>query len=119
MRILLLLSCLISISAFGQVVDGELKTSGRKLITKTAFVLDGHHDGWAIYDLAVDIEGNVTGAVLKESSLPSRLDNMDIRNYVVTFKFEPGTHFPKFHHADVKITMVKSENPPELEIIID
>lgn len=108
-----------SFGAFGQLVGGEMVASGRNIVTQTDFKLDGHNNGWAIYTLAVDLDGKVTSADLKESSLKSRLDNMDIRNHVMKLKFEKGTHYPKFHHVEVKITMVKSENPPELEIIID
>lgn len=119
MRLTLVTLFLCSFGAFGQLVGGEMIADKRDIVTETNFKIDGHHDGWAIYTLAVDLEGKVTGAVLKESNLPSRLDNIDVRNYVMKLKFQSGTHFPKAHHVDVKITMVKSQNPPELEIIID
>ncbi len=93
--------------------------SERQLLTETDFKIEGHHAGFATYTLSVDLEGNVTSAEIKESNLPSRLDKMDVRNYVMKLKFEKGMQYPKFHHVEVKITMSKSENPPQLEIVID
>jgi len=119
MRAILLSLSLVSFGAFGQIVGGEMVASGRTMITTTDFHIEGHHSGWAIYTLAVDLEGNVVGAEIGESNLPSRLDKMDVRNYVMKLKFQKGTHYPKLHHVEVKITMDKSENPPELEILIN
>ena len=119
MRILIILSFLTSFGTFSQLVGGDVLKDKRPLLTKTDFKIDGHHDGWVIFTLAIDLEGNVSSAVVKETNLTSRLDCIDIRNYVAKLKFQKGMHYPKFHHVDVKITMVKSENPPELEIIID
>lgn len=93
--------------------------SGRKLVTETDFRIEGHHSGWATYVLSVNLEGKVESAELKNANLSSRLDKMDVRNYLMTLQFEEGTHYPKFHRVEVKISMDKSENPPQLEIVID
>ena len=80
---------------------------GRKLITEAFFVQEGSVNGWAICDLSVDIEGNVTSSSIIESNLKRTSAKMQIRNYVNTLKFEKGTHFPKFHRVTLKITLVK------------
>lgn len=119
MHVLLTLSFLASFGAFSQLVGGDVLLDKRPLLTDADFKVEGHHDGWAIFTLAIDLDGNVSSAIVKETNLTSRLDRMDIRNYLVKLKFQKGMHYPKFHHVDVKVTMVKSENPPEMEIIID
>lgn len=119
MRIITAILFLTTFQSFGQIVGGEVVAEKRDIITETDYTIEGYHAGWAIYTLSINREGVVTEASLKESNLPSRLDNMDVRNYVMKLKFQPGTYYPKFHHADVKITMTKAENPKQLEIEID
>ena len=107
MKALLFFFLLIGFNSFSQLVGGTLVDEGRKLSGTESFIQEGTVNGWAVYDLAVDREGNVTSAVLKESNLTRTSAKFQIRNYMMTMKFEPGTHFPKFHHVDVKITLVK------------
>lgn len=94
--------------AYGQLLSGTLVDDHRKLLTETNFTLKGTKEGVVVYDLAVDIYGNVTSETLVTnmttiSSTPTR---MEARNLVKTFKFQPGTAYPKFHHVKVKITFV-------------
>lgn len=105
---------------YAQLVGGDVIVEKRDVVPETNFTVEGAHEGWAIMELAVDRKGNVTSANLKETNLKSTLDKIQIKKHAMTLKFAAGTHFPKFHNAEVKITMIQSENPPEeLEIIID
>ena len=110
MKALLFFFLLIGFSSFSQLVGGTLVEEGRKLSSSTSFIQEGTVDGWAIYELAVDREGNVTSAVIKESNLTRTSAKFQIRNYLMTLKFEAGTHYPKFHHVNIKMTLVKPKN---------
>lgn len=119
----LLLTLLLTLTlktALSQLVGGAVIAEGRDVLPETSFQLDGHSQGWAIITLAVDREGNVTSAKIKETNIRSSIDKLEVRRHALKIKFVPGTHFPKFHNAEVKITMLKSETPPkQLEIKID
>lgn len=107
MRILVMFCLLLSSSVYGQVLSGDLKDEGRKLLTPTNFIIEGRINGFAKYELAVDREGKVTSARLIETDIKSTPSQVDLRNYLVKLKFEKGTHYPQFHHAVVKFTVVK------------
>lgn len=98
---------LIGTHSFGQLVSGTLLDEGRKMVSVETFIQAGTVDGWAIYELAVNREGIVTNATLKETNLTRTSAKVQIRNYVMKLKFEPGTYYPQHHHVDVKITLVK------------
>ena len=106
-------------SAHAQLIEGDIVTVGRKLLNNPAFLIEGMKDGWAKFELAVDINGNVTGVTQKETNLKSTPATMLMRDYVKKFKFEAGTSFPVHHHVIVKITMVKGavkEQDLEIEL---
>lgn len=120
MRIILITFLLISTNSFSQLLSGGLKDEGRVVVSETPFLQEGTVDGWAKYELAVDRKGNVTSAKIIETNLKRTSAKMQIRDYVMTMKFTPGTIYPHFHHGIVKITLVKSANAPkQKEIIID
>lgn len=100
---------LCSSMSFGQILSGEIVDEGRKMISETSFVVEGMQDGYATYEIAVNRNGNVTSAKLVDSNLKSTPAKYEIRNYITRMKFEPGTYYPKFHHAEVKITTVKQK----------
>ena len=77
------------------------------MITETNFIQEGTINGWAIYELAVDREGNVTSVNLIEANFNRTSATVQLRNYLKKFKFEAGTYYPKFHHVRIKITLVK------------
>jgi len=117
--ILITIISFLSLHSHAQLTGGAVVAEGRDVLPETSFIVEGAHDGWAIFSLAVDREGNVTSAQLEETNLKSSLDKMEVKKHALKLKFVPGTHFPKFHQAQVRITMKESENPPqELEIII-
>ena len=91
-----------------QLVSGDLLDEGREIKNTLSYVLEGKNNGWAKYELSVDRTGKVTGAKLIETNLKSTPSKMQIRNHVMKAKFEAGTHYPKFHHVVVKVTLVKS-----------
>ena len=106
-RLLLGALLLLSSISYGQILSGDLVDEGRKMTSETSFVVEGMVNGYAIYELAVNRNGKVTNATLVNSDLKSTPAKYEIRNYVTKIKFEPGTYYPKFHHAKVKITTVK------------
>lgn len=104
-------------SAQAQLIEGDLVTSGRKIKGEPKYLIEGMKDGWAKYDLSVDINGVVTGVQLVDSDLKSTPATTLIRNHVKQFTFEPGTHYPKYHHVTVKITMMKGKiEDPQINI---
>jgi len=92
--------------SFSQLISGEIVDDGRVLLTQTNFKLKGANSGVVVFDISVDINGKVTSAVVIPSltTIKSTPLKMDAKNLVNTFKFQPGTAYPKFHHAKVKIS---------------
>lgn len=106
--------------SYAQLIGGSVVPEGRDVTPETVFQMEGARDGWATFELAVDRNGKVTSAQLKETNLNSSIDKMQAKKHAMRITFVAGTHYPKFHSAVVKITMIKSEHPPqEIEIIID
>lgn len=112
---ILFLFLLLSPLSQAQLVSGTLLEEGRKMVSDVSFIREGTIDGWAIYKLAVNREGNVTSATLEEANFNRTSAKIQLRNYLMTLKFEPGTYYPKFHHVNIKITLVK----PNAEIGLD
>lgn len=106
MKLLAFLFLFIGFSSNAQLVSGTLIEEGRKAITDIKFVQEGTANGYVVYELAVDREGNVTGLTLVESTIKSTPTKVNVRNYLKTVKFEKGTHYPQFHHVRVKVTLV-------------
>lgn len=109
MKILILTFALITSNILVGQVQGDIVKDGRNLLTETTFVLEGDADGRIVYDISVDNNGEVTSAKrdLKESTIKSTPIDIQVRKYVSSFKFESGTHYPKFHQGRVIITIVK------------
>ena len=109
MKVFLLIISLFSINiSFSQLISGDLVQSGRQLITETDFTIKGTKEGVVVYDLSVDLKGNVTSAVLvgAMTTIKSTPTQMDVKSYVTKLKFVAGNGYPKFHHATIKITVV-------------
>lgn len=90
-----------------QLVSGTLLEEGRKMVSDINYIQEGTIDGWAIFKLAVDREGNVTSATLQDANFNRTSAKVQLRNYLMKLKFEPGTYYPKFHHVNIKMTLVK------------
>tara|TARA_R110002072_G_scaffold302097_2_gene483824 strand:- start:3864 stop:4196 length:333 start_codon:yes stop_codon:yes gene_type:complete len=107
MRYNLFFFLILSNLSFGQLISGNLLDEGRKLLDKPAFIIEGIADGWIKIELAVDRTGKVTSARQVDSNLKSTPARFEAKKHVRTFKFQPGTYYPKFHHVIVKITVLK------------
>jgi hypothetical protein len=92
--------------SYSQILSGDIVDFGRKLLTETDFQLKGLTSGEVVYDISVDIYGNVTAASLVKNmtTIKSTPLRMEAKNLIYKFKFEAGNGFPKFHHTKIKIT---------------
>ena len=95
--------------ASAQMISGDLKDSGREMVSPTSYIIEGNFNGNVNYELTVNIDGDVTSTryVAEGSSIKSTPARVQVRNHVNKMKFQPGYHFPKFHKVVVKITIVK------------
>lgn len=107
-RLLLLVFVTILYQANCQLLSGDIVDYGRPLLTETNFTLKGTKEGVVVYEIAVDLNGNVTSESLVSSmtTITSTPIQMDAKNYIKKLKFKSGTGYPKFQHAKVKITFV-------------
>ena len=96
-------------SCFSQILEGDIVNDDRKMISNHSFIVEGPYNGFCIYEISVNRKGIVTSANLVETNIKSTPAKYEIRNYLTTMKFEVGTYYPKFHHALVKLTSVKSK----------
>ena len=107
--VIIFISFFIVKNSYSQIISGEILDSGRKLITLSDFVIKSDRSGEVVYEIAIDIKGDVTSATIVNSltTIKSTPLKLDAKNLINTFKFEPGTFYPKFHHSRVKITFVE------------
>ena len=105
---ILIISFFLSYQASAQLLTGDLLDENRKLETSTDFTLKDNNKGFVVCELAVDRTGKVTSIAfdLAATSVVSIPSKIKVRNYLNTFVFEKGNHFPAFHHVKVKITLV-------------
>ena len=105
---ILIISFFLSYQASAQLLSGDLLDENRKLETSTDFTLKDNNKGFVVCELAVDRTGKVTSIAfdLPASTVVSIPSKIKVRNYLNTFVFEKGNHFPAFHHVKVKITLV-------------
>ena len=95
---------LASFSMNAQVLSGRIVEDNRKLISNTNFVMESNYNGHVVYEVAVNPEGLSTPA------------NMEVKEFLKTIVFEKGNHFPKHHHANVKVMLVKTKTFKSIEI---
>ena len=108
-QIYLLPICLLFMSfSFGQI-KGTIAEEGRALQTKTSFIIEGKENAKFTFNIAVERNGTVSGIKLDAANSTSNSTPlmMEARKVVSSLRFEEGTHYPKFHHGSVVITMVK------------
>jgi hypothetical protein len=105
MKIVFLICTLISFSISAQIISGEAKEEKRTLLSATDFSITGSKSGDIYYELAIDREGNVTSSRLmnEKTTIISTPTRMRAKEYVSTFKFDKGTHFPHFQNVVVCI----------------
>jgi hypothetical protein len=94
---------------FSQLIDGQLVTDKRSLLTTNAFKVIDNNEGVLFYELSVDRTGKVLSATLiKEgTTVISTPTKIKVRNHLMQLKFGAGTHYPEFHNAKVKVTTAK------------
>lgn len=107
------LFCLIGFAQIGysQVLSGEIVDEKRKLTSVIDFKINDYSNGYAVFELAVDRNGNVTGArfIGDKSSKITTPQQVRAHAYVSKLKFQAGTYYPKFHHCLVRVNLVKQE----------
>lgn len=111
MKNVLIILCVMCLQqVFSQLISGPIVDSKRKLLTKANYILIGNKEGVIVYDLTVDIYGNVTSETIVQAmtTIISSPLKIEARNYVKEFKFESGKFYPKMHHVRVKITFITS-----------
>jgi hypothetical protein len=106
--VIIFISFFIVNNCYSQLISGEILDSGRKLITVSDFVIKSDRSGEVVFEIAVDINGDVISAniVNNLTTIKSSPLKMEAKNLINTFKFEPGTFYPKFHHSRIKIKFV-------------
>jgi len=107
MRYLIIALLFYSTHGTAQLMGGALVDEGRKLLTPTDFSIVSNKTGVLYFELAVDLNGNVTSErlMLEKTTITSTPTRVKAKEYVSTLKFEPGTYYPKFHKVVVKITV--------------
>ena len=95
--------------SYSQIISGEILNSGRKMLTMSDFTIKSDRSGVVVFDISVDIKGDITSATIVNSltTIKSTPLKMEAKNLINTFKFEPGTFYPKFHHCSIKITFIE------------
>jgi hypothetical protein len=99
----------LSFLSYGQLIDGTLVDTRRRLLSETDFKIKSNFEGEVYFEISVNPEGEVTNtrfitSMTTTNSTPARIE---AQNQVKKLEFESGTHFPKFQHARVKMTLVK------------
>lgn len=108
-KIIVMFSIVLLPMCFNAQVKGDVVDANRALLTETAFVIEGSENAKLVFNIAVLSNGEVSGIkfVPAESTTKRTSSQLDARKLIETLKFEPGTHYPKFHQATVTVTMVK------------
>lgn len=114
MKLVLAVLLLCSVSNVkAQLLSGDLLDDRRKMVTQTDFRITSRYEGYVVYELAVDPDGNVTSTrfISDKSSIQSTPANMEAREFLKLLKFAAGDYYPKHHHVLVKLTYVTQKTP--------
>lgn len=98
-------------SVHSQILSGQIVDDNRQMISTTNFTIESNYNGYVVYEIAVNPEGEVTSSrmIEEKSTVLSTPANMEVKSYLKSIVFEKGNHFPKYHHAIVKVMLVKSK----------
>lgn len=98
-------------SVHSQILSGQIVDDNRQMISNTNFIIESNYSGYVVYEIAVNLEGKVTSSrmIEEKSTVLSTPANMEVKDYLKNIVFEKGNHFPKHHHAIVKVMLVKSK----------
>ena len=110
-QLLCIFLLLTTFSINAQILSGKIVDDNRQMISNTTFVLESNYSGYVVYEIAVNPSGEVTSSrfIDEKSTIFSTPANMEVKNFLKTIVFEKGNHFPKYHHATVKVMLVKSK----------
>lgn len=92
--------------AFSQMLSGDLKDSGRKMLTRSELKVTGKkYRGFQIFEISVDRKGVVNGVrhIPTANELTSTPARIQATNLLSALEFEAGTHYPKFQRARVRV----------------
>lgn len=105
-----LLALLVSLNLSAQV-SGKIQEDNRSLLTTTDFTVKSNLSGVMYFNIAVNIEGEVTTATLvrEKSTIKSTPNMIKAKNLVMKLRFEKGTYYPKFHQGEVKLTFIEKD----------
>lgn len=99
--------------AYGSVnaqVMGDLATDGRAITTDIDYNLEADTTGIIVFDIAVNMDGQVTGCKFnpEKSNLRSTPLLISGKNRILKgLSFEVGYAFPKHHQGVVQLNVVK------------
>jgi hypothetical protein len=92
-------------------VAGEIINDQRKIAAEINYQLPGGiHEGLMVFDISVDMDGDVTycSLVKSASTVVSSPLMLKARNLIISnLKFEQGPQFPQWHKGTVTIQVVK------------
>ena len=102
-------------SANAQVM-GDIATDGRAITTNKEYELESDTSGIMVFDIAVNMDGKVTGCTYnsEKSNLRSTPLMISGKNRILKgLSFEVGYAFPKHHQGSVQINVVKKPEDPK------
>lgn len=105
-NILLFTLLFTSLINFSQV-SGPIAIEGRQITQKISYTMEMKATGVLVFDIAVDVKGNVTSCRLNktESTINSTIYAHEAKNLILMeLKFEKGNGYPTFHQGHVTIS---------------
>jgi hypothetical protein len=101
---------LASSTTFSQILGGSAIDEGRKLLTKTNFILEGNFEGVIVYEIAVNRDGEVTSdrKLVEQSTLQTTPPHILAKKWLRTLNFTPGSNFPQHQHVIIQVNFKKS-----------
>lgn len=107
-----LLLLVITYTGFSQVF-GEILSDKRAISKDMEYTIQYSQPGKLIFNIAVDMDGNVTSCVLNKSksTITATPAMMKAKNKIIAnLKFERGYHWPKHHQGYVVIKTTQGGN---------
>ena len=91
----------------------------RKMTSTSDFTIVSNYEGYVVYELSVDPKGKVTSErfIPEQSTVKSTPANIEAKNFLKDFTFEPGDYYPKNHHVLVKVKFVKQKAPANTKTV--
>jgi hypothetical protein len=104
----LLLTTLLFTSLFNFAqVTGKIMVDGRTITQDIPYLMDMNKAGILVFNIAVDVKGNVTSCKLNklESTIKNTVYAYRAKNLILMeLKFEKGNGYPTFHQGLVTIS---------------